>query len=192
MCNQLLSEKEQMAKKIQEQEHKLNALNSKQEEVKKDSISTHTNERNIKGKIQTRTLNKKKIIETDSNSHDKLNIIGKEEKKMFVGMDNITNVDRKGSLKSLENNQKVNGGTHLAEIKCKNKSMCTPIKNDEMKMRPNIPKSASRLRPELEQTPKSVFREQSNTSVKKIHKSASGDIRTVNITPKQDKNDLFK
>lgn len=106
-------------------------------------------------------------------------------------MDNITTVDRKGSLKSLEHNHSKTN-THLTEIKCKNKSMCTPVKKDEVKLRPNIPKSASRLRPELEQTPKSLFREQINTSVKKIHKSASGDIRTVNITPKQDKNDLFK
>jgi hypothetical protein len=154
MCDKLLTEKDQMAKRIQEQEDKLNALNSKQEDTKKDSIATHSNDRNIKGKIQTRGLNKKKIIDTDTGS-DSTKPTKNTEKKLFVGMDNIGTGDRKGSLKSLEHNNNAkntasSGSTQLAEIKCKNKSMCTPVKNDEVKLRPNIPKSASRVRTEYE------------------------------------------
>jgi hypothetical protein len=152
MCNKLLTEKEQMAKRIQEQEDKLKELKDRNhEDTKKESLATPSNERNVKNKIQTRGLNKKKIIDVDNNGSDS-NTKSNSDKKLFVGMDNIGTGDRKRSLNSLENNNNAknnnSGFTHLAEIKSKNKTICTPIKNDEVKSRPNIPKSASRVRTE--------------------------------------------
>lgn len=91
-------------------------------------------------------------------------------------MENINgNADRKSSLDNINNKDiKSINNNKLDDIKNRNKSLITPVKIDSYKKKPNIPKSANRVR-DLEQTPTNCY------SNNKIHKSASGDLKIFNF-----------
>lgn len=93
-------------------------------------------------------------------------------------MENLNgNVDRKSSIDTFNNKEiKSNNNNKLDDIRIKNKPLYTPVKIDSQKKKPNIPKSANKVR-DLEHTPNNI----NNYSHNKIHKSASGDIKIFNF-----------